>query len=105
MPLDWRNWKFCEKSFTDGSCSLEGLFSSNFEGPAESLCFDKFPSLSCPSGTSLLKDKVFLDQWGFRQETLHEAPAMVSAVSSDAQVTCCQLVKGTEMVCITTPKK
>ncbi|CAK7346989.1 unnamed protein product [Dovyalis caffra] len=96
--LDWSDWKVCEKSFINSSCSLECSFSSNFEGFIGTLGINDFPTASHPP-SRLLQENASLDQCLCQQEFVCEAPAIFSSTSSDAQVGCCQLVEDTKTDC------
>ncbi|KAJ6681667.1 P-LOOP CONTAINING NUCLEOSIDE TRIPHOSPHATE HYDROLASES SUPERFAMILY PROTEIN [Salix koriyanagi] len=89
-PLDWSDWELCEEPFTNSSYSLEGPFSSNFEG-FRSLDINEFPCASHPPSTSL-QDNASLDQCLYQKESVSEAPSIFSSTPSDAQD--CKVVEG-----------
>ncbi|KAG5245916.1 P-loop containing nucleoside triphosphate hydrolases superfamily [Salix suchowensis] len=89
-PLDWSDWELCEEPFTNSSYSLEGPFSSNFEG-FRSLDINEFPCASHPPSTSL-QDNASLDQCLYQKESVCEAPSIFSSTPSDAQD--CKVVEG-----------
>uniref|UniRef100_A0A6N2LUI4 ATPase AAA-type core domain-containing protein n=1 Tax=Salix viminalis TaxID=40686 RepID=A0A6N2LUI4_SALVM len=89
-PLDWSDWELCEEPFTNSSYSLEGPFSSNFEGFG-SLDINEFPCASHPPSTSL-QDNASLDQCLYQKESVCEAPLIFSSTPSDAQD--CKVVEG-----------
>ncbi|KAF9682615.1 hypothetical protein SADUNF_Sadunf05G0127300 [Salix dunnii] len=90
-PLDWSDWELCEEPFTSSSYSLEGPFSSNFEGFIGSLDINDFPCASHHPSTSL-QDNASLDQCLYQQESVYEAPSIFSSTPSDAQD--CMVVGG-----------
>ncbi|KAJ6352758.1 hypothetical protein OIU76_001889 [Salix suchowensis] len=89
-PLDWSDWELCEEPFTNSSYSLEGPFSSNFEG-FRSLDINEFPCASHPPSTSL-QDNASLDQCLYQKESVCEAPSIFSSTLSDAQD--CKVIEG-----------
>lgn len=97
MSLDWRDWKFCEKFFTNSSFTPEGSFSSIFECTVKSLSFDEFPSVLHLTG-SHFQDNKPPDECLPQQEVLYEASA--TAMSCGAWVECYQQIKDAEIVCM-----
>ncbi|KAF2291401.1 hypothetical protein GH714_023677 [Hevea brasiliensis] len=92
-PLDWRDWKFCEKLFANSSFTPESSFSSIFECTVKSLSFDEFPSVLHPIVLPF-QDNTPLVECLPQQELLYEASA--TAMSSGPQVECYQLIKDAE---------
>ncbi|KAK3230659.1 hypothetical protein Dsin_002540 [Dipteronia sinensis] len=90
VTIDWKNWTFYEKPFTNCS-SAEGKISSVFKGSAESLKLDKSPSAPLPYDPSP-RNEVSSVQYSKQEEHLNESSPTASAMLVDNQETCCQLV-------------
>ncbi|KAA8546400.1 hypothetical protein F0562_002861 [Nyssa sinensis] len=106
VSLDWGNWMFIEGSFINTNSGLESECSPIFEGSVKSLCFDNFLSVSDPAGSSLLQDKVYLDQHPILQEVVSLDQSSIqgdylharsSSLFVDEQMTHFELVKDIEV--------
>ncbi|XP_031390500.1 uncharacterized protein LOC116203005 isoform X2 [Punica granatum] len=63
LPIDWRNWKFCEDNFISGTHDLERT-TSVFEGNISCLTFDNLPFVAHSCNESFHEN----------QESLHNRP-------------------------------
>lgn len=78
---DWRNWAFCEDTFSNANHGLENKSSSVYEGSVECLHIDKLPIFIHPCDASILQNEVSSDQHVSQQEHSPEVVCSASLIS------------------------